>query len=436
MRSLILAVAVLLLTPVSALAAGNLKVTINGAGKVSGSGIDCTRTPGLSAIGPCSTEVAGDEATITASPAAGFDFDGWTGACTGFEAECVLPMTGDRTTNATFRDVQDPVVAFESPGPVVTGTVNVTAGATDNGLIEKVELRLDLPVKDIVVTKTAAPYSHPFISTMAPDGPYTFFATAHDREGNTSTVKHEVLVDNTLPVLSVTGPDREPFAPGSTQTWTFEASDAGSGVEATGCSVVPFGDQPQLGPCTGAGSHSVSGLAVGRYTFTLKARDRAGHVATATRTFRIEAPDETPLPESPLVGGAGEPPAVPAAAAALLDGEAPQIQVALGFRYVSGLRFTKLSRFIVRGVPAGATVKVGCPSGCARKEYAKTVKRAGRVSLKPLVKRALKVDTTVTVTVSKPGASSAVKVLTIRARKAPLVETQCQPEGAPAPVAC
>ena len=58
------------------------------------------------------------------------------------------------------------------------------------------------------------------------------------------------------------------------------------------------------------------------------------------------------------------------------------------------------------------------------------------VSLKPLVKRALKVDTTVTVTVSKPGASSAVKVLTIRARKAPLVETQCQPEGAPAPVAC
>ena len=38
--------------------------------------------------------------------------------------------------------------------------------------------------------------------------------------------------------------------------------------------------------------------------------------------------------------------------------------------------------------------------------------------------------------VSKPGASSAVKVLTIRARKAPLVSTLCQPEGSPKPAAC
>jgi aminopeptidase N len=64
------------------------------------------------------------------------------------------------------------------------------------------------------------------------------------------------------------------------------------------------------------------------------------------------------------------------------------------------------------------------------------VKRAGRISRKALARRPLKVDTTITVVVSKPGHTSAVKVLEIRARKAPLVTTQCQPEGAPRPVDC
>ena len=57
-------------------------------------------------------------------------------------------------------------------------------------------------------------------------------------------------------------------------------------------------------------------------------------------------------------------------------------------------------------------------------------------TLKALARRPLKVDTTITVIVSKPGHTSAVKVLEIRARKAPLVTTQCQPEGASEPVAC
>ena len=61
---------------------------------------------------------------------------------------------------------------------------------------------------------------------------------------------------------------------------------------------------------------------------------------------------------------------------------------------------------------------------------------SGQLSLKALIKKPLKVDTAITVIVSKPGASSAVKILKIRARKAPLVTTQCQPEGATKPAAC
>ena len=90
----------------------------------------------------------------------------------------------------------------------------------------------------------------------------------------------------------------------------------------------------------------------------------------------------------------------------------------------------------MRGVPAGATVTVSCLKGCGKKSLKRFVKRGGRISLKALARRPLKVDTTITVIVSKPGHTSAVKVLEIRARMAPLVTTQCQPEGASEPVAC
>ena len=53
-----------------------------------------------------------------------------------------------------------------------------------------------------------------------------------------------------------------------------------------------------------------------------------------------------------------------------------------------------------------------------------------------MTRKKLKVGTEIRVVVSKPGMSSAVKVLTIRARKAPLVSTLCQPEGSPKPAAC
>ena len=117
-------------------------------------------------------------------------------------------------------------------------------------------------------------------------------------------------------------------------------------------------------------------------------------------------------------------------------GAPPKIAVALLFRYASLSRATKLSNFVVRGVPAGATVTVSCVKGCGKKSLKRFVQRAGRISLKALARRPLKVDTTITVVVSKPGHTSAVKVLEIRARMAPLVTTQCQPEGASEPVAC
>ena len=104
-RSILLAFALVLVLPASALAAGTLTVSISGAGGVTGSGIECTRAPVVNYTGVCSRELT-EAATLTAAPAAGFRFDGWTGACTGTAASCALDMAGDRDVSAKFLDVQ------------------------------------------------------------------------------------------------------------------------------------------------------------------------------------------------------------------------------------------------------------------------------------------------------------------------------------------
>jgi hypothetical protein len=443
-RSILLAFALVLVLPASALAAGTLTVSISGAGAVSGSGIECTKAPGGSVAGPCTAPLSGPT-TVTAAPASGFRFEGWTGACEGTELSCALDMDGDRSVAATFRDVQPPVVVLDEPlAGSVKGPMPISATVTDNGQIEKVQFK----VGTFAWLDKVAPYSAIWPTVPFPDGPVPVTATAFDKAGNFHTKTVQVVFDNHAPIVGATGPDRESFPPGSTQTWTTTARDATSSFE-TRCSVVPQGAARVIVPCSGNGSHSVSGLPVGRYEFTFAARDAAGNYAETVRLFRIETPeaaDDTTLTTTDVDGDldpapapAPDDPAAAASASASASAAAvapPKIAVALGFRYASLSRATKLSNFVVRGVPAGATVTVSCVKGCTKRALERFVRRGGRISLKALARRPLKVNTTITVIVSKPGHTSAVKVLEIRARKAPLVTTQCQPEGASEPSAC
>ncbi|HYD42028.1 MAG TPA: glycoside hydrolase family 6 protein [Anaeromyxobacter sp.] len=69
-----------------------------GTGTVSGTGINCAST--------CSTATAsynsGTVVTLTATPASGATFGGWTGACTNATGNCVVTMSQARTVTATF----------------------------------------------------------------------------------------------------------------------------------------------------------------------------------------------------------------------------------------------------------------------------------------------------------------------------------------------
>jgi hypothetical protein len=117
-----------------------------------------------------------------------------------------------------------------------------------------------------------------------------------------------------------------------------------------------------------------------------------------------------------------------------------QVVVTLAFFANAKKTTTKFTTLQVKNVPLGATVNVtcggkGCPSGLKGKGFTKT-NAFGTVTLAKFIKKPLKAGDVITVVVSKPNAISAIKILTVRASKKPLITTKCQPPGAKSPVAC
>ena len=71
-----------------------------------------------------------------------------------------------------------------------------------------------------------------------------------------------------------------------------------------------------------------------------------------------------------------------------------------------------------------------------RQEVLQEDQRLRQVSLSTLIKKPLKVNTVITVIVSKPGSSSAVKILKIRARKSPAAHLAVPARRRSKPTAC
>jgi hypothetical protein len=99
----------------------------NGGGTVSGSGIDCGSTCGASLPN-------GAAVTLTASAASGSTFSGWSGACSGTGATCVLTMTAAQSVTASFAAVV-PASFTLSVGRsgIGSGTVTSTPAGIDCG---------------------------------------------------------------------------------------------------------------------------------------------------------------------------------------------------------------------------------------------------------------------------------------------------------------
>jgi hypothetical protein len=101
----------------------------NGAVTSSPSGIDCGTTCNASFT-------SGSQVTLNATPAIGYVFNGWIGACSGSAVSCTVPMDEDQSVSAVF-GMQSVGVAVVSGQLVVAGTTTpfIPRGFNTNGVL-------------------------------------------------------------------------------------------------------------------------------------------------------------------------------------------------------------------------------------------------------------------------------------------------------------
>jgi hypothetical protein len=295
----------LLLLAVSAspaLADGSVQVGITGAGAVAAeTGIDCHRAiGGQTTVGVCSAgyedveQCAGPVyrpiclwvppvVTFSAQPARGYSFDGWTGQCAGQSAHCTLTIKGGYKTTAVFKDTEDPSIKFKGPASVVRGEVVLSAEAGDNTGVARVDFKLG----GVTVSDSAAPYSASFDTRKLGDGATQAVATAVDVTGRSAALSVATTVDNTVPTVTVGGPNGAVFGPGATPAWTIAAGDTASGVKSVQCSLVAAGAGSDFKPC--GASFTAPVKPHGAYALVVRVTDNANNVTDVGRGYSIDA---------------------------------------------------------------------------------------------------------------------------------------------------
>jgi hypothetical protein len=116
-------------------------------------------------------------------------------------------------------DTTPPTVSIGAPaaGATVSGTTTVSASATDNVGVAKVEFYVD---GALYVTDTTAPYSFAWNSTQSGDGSHTLQVVAADAAGNLASAARTVTVANNVNHAPVAANDSvsAPYRPNSSYT--------------------------------------------------------------------------------------------------------------------------------------------------------------------------------------------------------------------------
>ena len=177
-----------------------------------------------------------------------------------------------------------PTVSITAPATnsTISGTVSVTASASDNVGVSKVEFYLNGVLK---TTDTSTPYLYSLNTATLTSGTYTLMAKAYDAAGNvgqSSTVSVSVVNDTTAPIVSLTSPANNATVSGTT-TMVASASDN------VGVSKVEFYRSGTLLYATNVAPFSyawnTTTVTNGSYTMTAKAYDNTGNVTTSANVL-------------------------------------------------------------------------------------------------------------------------------------------------------
>jgi hypothetical protein len=191
-------------------------------------------------------------------------------------------------------DTTNPSVSMTAPsaGAVVSGTVTVSASASDNVGVTSVQFTLN--GANLGAADTTAPYSISWNTTTAGNGSYTLRAIAHDAAGNTRTSwGRTVTISNA--VSDTSAPSVSLTSPGSGATVSGTISVSASASDNVGVASVQFTlNGVNLGAPDTTAPYAVNwstlGAANGTHVLGAVARDAAGNARATSRSVVVNNP--------------------------------------------------------------------------------------------------------------------------------------------------
>ncbi len=197
-----------------------------------------------------------------------------------------LRFTSDPVTVTVFNDKTPPTVSLTSPaaGSTVSGTITVSATASDNVGVVGVQFRLD--GAGLGTEGTTAPYSVTWDTTTASNGSHTLTVVARDAAGNTATsapvtvtVSNGPPPDTTPPTVSITSPASESTVSGTITVSAMASDNVGVVGVLFQVDGVALGAEDATVPY--AISWDTTTAPDGSHTLTAVARDDAGNTTTS-----------------------------------------------------------------------------------------------------------------------------------------------------------
>jgi len=162
-----------------------------------------------------------------------------------FASDLNCVPTGTNGANCdTPSDATSPTVKLTAPAAnsTVSGSVSVTANASDNVGVKKVDFYVD---SILASSDTTAPYGFTFKTTDVPDGEHLLMAKAYDAAGNPpATDSYKVTVKNSNIQLPPPPTDVKVTAPNYnsvTITWTLSPGASGYQIYRDGIPIAQVG---------------------------------------------------------------------------------------------------------------------------------------------------------------------------------------------------
>ncbi|HEX7455975.1 MAG TPA: Ig-like domain-containing protein [Candidatus Nanoarchaeia archaeon] len=178
--------------------------------------------------------------------------------------------TGVDTGGNCPEDTQDPTVSITGPsdGSTVSETVNISATASDNFGVTKVEFYVDGELKE---TDASSPYVYSWDTATVSNGIHSLLAKAYDAVPNTATDTIDVTVSNDTGGPSPPTANIKANGSNGPITITYNTSTVVSwtSTNTTSCSVSPAG-------WTGVSGSKSTGRLTAKKTYTLNCSGEGG----------------------------------------------------------------------------------------------------------------------------------------------------------------